>query len=449
MIFGRFPLDCKIMNRCLHKFFVYGLNFLGFLGVGLLLLVLVYSLPIARIDSNVAASARCFQDGPYPIIRSWCTSQLDLYTDGLKLLEAADNSEGNAFEKALMVNHGVVDGFTPDLSLFRHYQKSIEFTKIVDYPRYWHGFLVVLKPALFFLTYKKILFFNTFLQVALSLFICFLMVKRNLSHYVIPYLITYLMLMPEALARCLQFSTCYYLFSLSIVFLLVVPDRIRGKHAALVFFYIGMLTSYFDLLTYPLVTLGLPAAFLVVMQKQQMEFLRLVEIVFTWFVGYLGMWASKWVVASCFLEKNVIADALDKVALRMSDSSSVSVVNFTISQSIVENYKFFSFTPATLLLLLFLFVLFVLVARKIKSIASVNYKRFLPYVLVSIMPIVWFSFVLNHSCVHVFFTNKICSISVMAILFGCVDFYGCIKNGSEITKEAESVRNSSQSFGRL
>jgi hypothetical protein len=254
------------------------------------------------------------------------------------------------------------------------------------------------------------------------------------------------MLMPEALARCLQFSTCYYLFSLSIIFLLVIPNRIRDERATLIFFYIGMLTSYFDLLTYPLATLGLPAVFLVLMQKQQVEILRLIKIVFTWFVGYLGMWISKWVVASIFLEKNVIIDGFDRLALRVSNSSAASDVNFTISRSIVENYRFFSFTPATLLLLLFLFILFILVVRKIKSIASANYKRFVPYVLISIMPIVWLSFVLNHSCVHVFFTNKICSISVMAILFGCVDFYRHIKKESKITKKMKSVRNSSQSL---
>ena len=339
------------------------------------------------------------------------------------------------FEKALMVNRGVVDKYTPDLSLFHHYQKSIEFTKIVDYPRYWHGFLVFLKPALFFLTYKKILFFNTILQATIFLFICFLMIRRSLSYYVAPYLITYLMLMPEALARCLQFSTCYYLFSLSIIFLLIVPDRIRDKHATLVFFYIGMLTSYFDFLTYPLVTLGLPALFLVLMQKQQMKILRLIKIIFAWFIGYLGMWTSKWIVASLFLGKNVIVDALDKVALRVSNTSVVSDVDFTISRSVVENYRFFSFTPATLLFFLFLFVIIFLIVRKIKSIASVSYKRLLPYVLISIMPIVWLSFVLNHSCVHVFFTNKICSISIMAIMFGCADFYDHIKNGSIITKK--------------
>ena len=417
-----------MMKKSLRVFFVYGLNFMGLIFGGLALLVLAFCMPVDRIDSNVRASAEYFQRGPYPSIYSWCTSRLDLFTDGLKLLEASNDSEGNAFEKAMSVNHGVVKHYTPDSTLFLHYQKGIDFTEVADYPRYWHGFLIVLKPALYFLTYARLLFLNAFAQIILCFLICFLMFRRGLTRYIIPYLITYLMLMPEALTKCLQFSTCYYLFSLSIVFLLVVPEWFKCKYIGLIFFYIGSLTSYFDFLTYPLVTLGLPAIFVVAMQENQMKTIQLMKIVFTWILGYVAMWSAKWVVASIYLEKNVIADALDKIILRTSDSSTISTTNFTIFQSLFENYRTFAFTPATLFVLLFVLILAFLFICRIKSISRASCKILVPYLLITVLPVLWLSVILNHSCVHVFFTNKICSISVMAFLFGVVDLYTCKKN---------------------
>ena len=114
-----------MMKKSLHVFFIYGLNYIGLLLGGLALLVLAFCLPVDRIDSNVIASAEYFQKGPYPIIYSWCTSRLDLFTDGLKLLEASNDTGGNSFEKAMSVKHGVIEHYTPDSTLFLHYQKGI------------------------------------------------------------------------------------------------------------------------------------------------------------------------------------------------------------------------------------------------------------------------------------------------------------------------------------
>jgi len=209
----------------------------GLVLIGTILLVCVYSLPIDRIDVNVRNSAKYFQEyGAYPQLHPWLSSQLDLHTDGIMLLEAADHTGKNAFEKSMNAYRGGIDSCSPDLTLVLHYQKGVEYTKVLEYSRYWHGFLLFVKPALSLFTYEKVLLINGIAQVVLCLIICWLMYRKKIKGFIAPFLITYGMLMPDAMATCLQFSTCYYLYSFAILFLLVVPEFVREKYIVLIFF---------------------------------------------------------------------------------------------------------------------------------------------------------------------------------------------------------------------
>ena len=75
------------------------------------------------------------------------------------------------------------------------------------------------------------------------------------------------------------------------------------------------LGSYY-VLTYPLVSLGIPLCFLVALNREKFFALpiksaikKLTAYSAAWGFGYVGMWASKWILATMFTEYNVLVDA--------------------------------------------------------------------------------------------------------------------------------------------
>ena len=65
------------------------------------------------------------------------------------------------------------------------------------------------------------------------------------------------------------------------------------------FLIVGILTSYFDFLTYPVVTLGIPLCCYFLLESDRLwnNIKRLTGFSVSWAIGYAGMCAAKWVIA--------------------------------------------------------------------------------------------------------------------------------------------------------
>ena len=122
---------------------------------GFLLLILVYLLPTAPMEENVTASVEIFRrEGTYPVTDIMgVDTRLDNFTDALMLLSASYPGEENALEKTLKVYRYAVPPETdPVLTLVSHYGDGAAASHTA-YERYWHGYLLTLKPALSILNY--------------------------------------------------------------------------------------------------------------------------------------------------------------------------------------------------------------------------------------------------------------------------------------------------------
>lgn len=75
--------------------------------------------------------------------------------------------------------------------------------------------------------------------------------------------------MPIATAWSMQFSAVFYIFSVGSIILILNYERLSEKSNMYYYFcFLGILTIYFDFLTYPLATFGVPFTFLVCMNKE-------------------------------------------------------------------------------------------------------------------------------------------------------------------------------------
>lgn len=391
---------------------------------GTLLLSTACMMPTDAMDRNLQKSAAVFaEEGIYPSLFPWCTSQLDSTTDALILLISACDSDEHPVIQAMSGTRNTlssVEAASDELAV--HYGEGVPFDGTDPYYQYWHGYQLIIRPLLSVLHYSDIRILNGIVQTGLLVLLCVLMRKNGLERYILPYLAAGAMLMPPAMAMSLQFSSCYYILTLgSIAVLWKKPslDRLDG----LLFLYIGIATAYFDFLTYPVATLGIPAVFYFCVREKadiRNTFCRGVKICFSWAVGYVGMWAGKWLIGSLILKQNILSVAAGKLTERSSaDAGLVQNIRAALS----ANLRSFLHTPATLAVLLLGAALLILLVKSLRR-KQTNLTRtavaFFPFVILAIVPIAWYMVTAQHAVIHHWFTNKALVVSVFAGLAGLV-----------------------------
>lgn len=143
-------LNLKYFINC---FFIgLGILVLGIL-IGTVLLMSVFALPVEEMQKNVARSSEIYNhEGVYPmLIHEYKMSQMDNCTDAIMFGHAIYAWENeNTLEKAMRVKR--VGYYDKDIVLsLTNYANQVEGNIFeVGYDRYWHGYLVFLKPLLLF-----------------------------------------------------------------------------------------------------------------------------------------------------------------------------------------------------------------------------------------------------------------------------------------------------------
>lgn len=385
--------------------------------LGVFLLSIVYLLPIDPIENNVRESSIIFnQEGMYPKLFDWCTSKLDNSTDSIMMLEAANRSYEPLINRVMLMYRGNVGGQVPFYSLIERYINNKQFNGVDTYARYWHGYLVILKPLLFIMNYGSIRILNGLMQLIVNCIVIYLLYKNNYKEYIIAYIISILMLMPIALAYSLQFSSCFYLFSLTNIAVLYFSKKEDFNNYWIIFLFSGILTAYFDFLTYPMAVVSIPLVLYLIIKRNDNLITKLINVIsngFVWCISYVSMWASKWVLSSIFTNENVIADGINSLVQRTQNY--IVDINSSINtfEVIGKNMSKFFTTPFTVLFILYIiYSLFMIISKK----KSFDYKVAFSFLLMSLIPFAWYILAVNHSAIHEYFTCKTLVISVFALM---------------------------------
>lgn len=220
--------------------------------IGTLLMIAVYAIPAESVRENVRASVRTLADEGlrYEVIDGYHASRLDDFTDAIMLGNAVLTTD-NPVESAMTARRFA--GGDPIATLTRYLDGEDVPTE--SYARYWHGYLVVLKPLLTVMNLNSIRVLNMYVQLALVLLVAVWMARRGLSKQVAALFAAYASLCPAAVMQSLQYSTAFYAAFGAMAVLLIADGRLNDS---LFFMAVGMLTSFVDFLTYPIATLGLP-----------------------------------------------------------------------------------------------------------------------------------------------------------------------------------------------
>ena len=376
-----------------------------------------YSLDDKRIISHVSESAETIErEGMYPkIMISSEKSWLDNFTDSW-MLTIAMGVEGNTpLQQAAgcyYINAKTAENRVDNLLKIVKGEKEVE---VKEYARYWHGYQVFLRPLLQVFNYEEIRYINMFGIMGLFVMAACLLKEKIGTGSAVAFVISMLMSMIIIVPMSMQFSSIYYVTMISIVLLTMFSKKIMKKDLMYVYFFlIGAFTSFFDLLTAPIMTLGFSLVVYTYLElKDNGIGKNTVEIIsksFSWSMGYLMTWSGKWVIAQFITKKEIIKDALAQILSRTS--SRINEVEISKVEAITKNLaKYINGVNIKLILALIVITLILFIIMKKKN--SIN---MLPTVLVAFYPIVCYLVMTNHSFLHFWFTYRNLTVSCFAIL---------------------------------
>ena len=243
----------------------------------------------------------------------------DNFSDAVRLLEAACPEQGSLLERVIGCyflatpalpgmrfekQDGLLFFEEEPLNPVKSFRDLYGFEtegRPICYSRYWHGYLIYLKPLLALFNYNQIRLFSVGAQMLFLLAVLVLLI-RKLPWAAAPFALTVLLLAPGSIGRCLQFADVYAVALLASLLLLWNPGgRLDRDKLPYVFLLTGIATVYFDLMSAPSVSLTLPLCLVLAQERRggdEKSLLKTVAwCVLLWFLGYGGMWAAKWLIA--------------------------------------------------------------------------------------------------------------------------------------------------------
>lgn len=400
---------------------------------GILLMTCVYILPTGRMLTQADRSLPIFENEG----TSFCwapeekSARLDGFTDAIMLQTAVYVQDENPM-KAAMRNDRMEfsEGKLDPAGSLKQYVYGNRSGYVVDYARYWHGYLLFLKPLLLFFSLSDIRMMNAALQLILAAGVLLLAFRKRGLRLALPMGLALLVLNPVSTALSMQFSSIYYLTLLGLLIMLLTEswDRSWGY---LVFLFLGIGTAFFDFLTYPACAVGTCLALQALMSwaDGKTRLLKTVGSGAAWAFGYGGMWSGKWLAASLITGNSVMRDAVEQAQYRSGGEVTAAEggVNATFGAVLGRNLGVLANPAAAVIVLALLGLLvWLLVTKRCRF--ALERASLLSLAVAFAVPFVWYFLLRNHSLVHCWMTYRNLSAAVFALSGGLC--FGLKGNGS-------------------
>ncbi len=409
-------------------------------------MILLYCLPTAPIKANVWRSHYIYDyEGSYP---QWAAeykmTQLDNVTDGYMLLEAMYSGKNDPVRNAMTNPYTVYDDVNPDKAAVLESHDTEGASGTGEYGRYWHGYLLILKPLLSVFEVSDLRILNMILCLGLS-FYFFRLTEKELGKKVMAAVMTsWLILNPVSIIMSFQFSTSFYVMLIASILILKTHDWLKQKGRYVFFFlFVGIVTNFIDFLTYPMVTLAIPLILSVLMEekeqisglpckyrafkkKSSVELQFLLSCIFrsfAWLFGYAGMWLGKWGMGTILTGQNFFSNAFNEAKVQSTGQNEIYGVLVSPVGSILKNVRVVAKWP---FILLFLFLLLFLAAGILCGKLQIVKGRggsMSALAMIGLYPFAWYSLLQVHSITCYWFTYRNLSVTVLAgmvLLMRCV-----------------------------
>lgn len=379
------------------------------------LLLAVWCVPKSLIKPQVIESCGVLsEEGDYPQTRvtaSMRSDTIDSFTTALSLniaVHGTGNPIKDAFAGAYYKNGEV---FTANLA------EGIDKPAGEAYTRYWHGYLVVLIPLLTVFSLVQIRSIFLLAMGLLSCAACALIGRK--TSLLASLALALALIMSNVWVAAFSTSLAFSFFVALVAVILVALWADEGKELGternwLVFFFVvGAVTSYVDFLNTPIVALGLPLATYLAIRHESVAKATLSEAAMlvagaciAWGLGYGLLWASKWALSAIVLGTNAFGDALGTASYRVGANglgARIDAIRANVNTMFDTWQRYLVAALAVVLLV----------------VGIVRHRRpclplAISLLVVTLLPILWYVALANHSTIHAFFVYRALSVSVYA-----------------------------------
>lgn len=389
--------------------------------IGMLLLIAVYCLPANRIKSHIASGAYIYlqETAMFEYADGYVSTLLDNYTDALILSNVVYPSD-HPVQDAVNVPRYRYEGSADSLELISYLNDTdgTHYVAVDTYPRYWHGYQVILRPFYVFFDFSDMEIFNQAMQLLLLFAVLLLMQKRGLVRYIPAFAMMILFWNPASMGLSLQYSPCYYISLAACAIILGkrnIPDIRR------LFLMAGILTAYFDFLTYPAATLGVPLVMWLIVHRNDngISIGQVIRNCIWWVIGYVGMWSEKWLIGTFLTGNNLFADAAGKIAERSSSQAEGKSISRSGTVAYLLRYSLAKWPYILLIggtILGLLAVGIILRRRGQKHLPSCQISHITLLLLVGCIPFAWILMAANHCYIHPRLTYRVLGVMIFAWL---------------------------------
>ena len=392
-----------MMNKkdIIKKISSYIILFLIMIVVFSIAMIGTYLLPNERIRAHIAESKELLinQNGN-PLFTDYIKgANLDVFTD-LLIMNTAMN-KGKTEDESVFIRAFENSRYSNEEdNSYTSLQETVENPDIhnnQEYSRYWHGIQTIIRPLLLFFNYEEIRYIFMILIFVL-LGISLLLINKNISFmHSMAFLVSMLAVCIFIVPMSIQYSAIFIITLLAVIIVNLLHKKQKAKFIPYLFFIIGGLTTFFDLLTAPLLTLGIPLIIEVLLRSREESlsikkaFLEIIKLSILWAIAYGTIFFAKWVIASLIMQKDLITVAINQILFRTNGSEEYPATKIG---AIVENFTYLynNVLLACGIVTIIGWIIALIKTRKNK----INWKKILILLIISIYPYVWYMVFAGH-----------------------------------------------------
>lgn len=426
----------KIKNEVVKEILRYVIIFIAMLLLFCIAMIIAYALPNERIRGHIEESKEVLlKYNGNPLFGEYVKgAQLDEYTD-LLIINTAIN-KGKEDNESILVRAFENSRFSEESgNQYISLEQTIDNDELYnnqEYSRYWHGIQTIIRPLLLFFNYEEIRYL--FMMVIFMLFVLatiFIYKNLNIAH-ALSFVFTMIAVCIFIVPVSMQYFCVFAIMLITIILVNLLYKKQKENLYPYLFFIVGGITTFLDLLTAPLLTLGIPLIYVVLLKNKKEcniknTIFEVIKLSILWCIAYVGIFFAKWVIASIILQKDVISVAINNILFRANGSEEHPATRLG---AIKENIAFLYNTVLLAELIVIVIAWAILMIKNRKKIK--NIKPIIPLLFVAIYPYVWYMTFAGHSTIHAWFTYRIQAIALLGVLSAmieCIDEKKLVNEG--------------------
>lgn len=292
-----------------------------------------------------------------------------------------------------------------------------------SYSRYYHGYLVILRPLFVFFNVTGVRWFMTIVMFLLFFAVWHLLSKKLNKRFSIIFVSLLVSYGLFSISQSLEQASLFLVILISTLILLKNIESYDINKLYLHVFITACFTNFMDFFTTPVLSLCIPllifyiynienAKPVVETKEIKKAFFDIFKVGLVWSLGFVLTWLSKFIIAAAFDYMESFSSGINQMLYR--------TVGEVPNYDYVLNVVFVPFVIKTTLLSCAICTIACMIVEKIsfKLPNKEALKKYISLIFIALIPIAWMIITRNHTLFHFdLFTYRNLSIILMVVFY--------------------------------